>query len=303
MRVSGRKTGDFRKRLTSAALGAALLAPAAAFAGDAPAMWRLKDADSEIYLFGTFHVLPANVQWATPAFDAAMEETETTITEADVTSPEAQAAMLGLVQKYGLNPQGVTLSSTLGPERAAEIERIAASLGVPMATLEPFRPWLALISLASMAMQSAGFDPASGVESVVIKQAAAQSDKIEYFETAEEQIKILAGLDDEEMLANFDVTIEQFDDFKALTEGMLASWKTGDLGALEADILAPLRDTSPAAFRDLIVARNESWVAKIADIMEGEGDYFIAVGAGHLIGEDSVVDLLGERGFPVERVQ
>ncbi|MEQ8935476.1 MAG: TraB/GumN family protein, partial [Amphiplicatus sp.] len=298
-----RKAHGFRKTLVSAALGAAVLVPAAAFAGDAPAMWRLKDADSEIYLFGTFHVFPANVPWTTSAFDKAMEETETTITEADVTSPEAQAAMFGLVQKYGLNPQGVTLSSTLGPDRAAEIERIAGSLGVPMATLEPYRPWLALVSLASMAMQSAGFDPASGVERVVIAKATSQGDEIEYFETAEEQIKILAGLDDEEMLANFDVTIEQFDDFKALTEGMLASWKAGDLKALEADILAPLRDSSPAAFRDLIVARNESWVSKIAAIMEGEGDYFIAVGAGHLIGEDSVVDLLGERGFAVERVQ
>jgi len=301
--VAERKTNGFRKTLLGAALGAVLLSPAAAFAGDAPAMWRLKDADSEVYLFGTFHVLPASVQWTTPAFDAAMQETETTITEADVTSPEAQAAMLGLVQKYGLNPHGVTLSSTLGPERAAEVERIAGSLGVPMATLEPFRPWLALISLGSVAMQSSGFDPASGVERVVIARAASQSDRIEYFETAEEQIKILASLDDEEMLANFDVTVEQFDDFKALTEGMLASWKAGDLDALEADILAPLRDTSPAAFRDLIVARNKNWVAKIAAIMEGEGDYFIAVGAGHLVGEDSVVDLLGERGFAVERVQ
>ena len=134
-RVTERKTNGFRKTLLGAALVATFLSPAAAFAGDAPAMWRLKDADSEVYLFGTFHVLPASVQWTTPAFDAAMQETETTITEADVTSPEAQAAMLGLVQKYGLNPQGVTLSSMLGPERAAEIERIAGSLGVPMATL------------------------------------------------------------------------------------------------------------------------------------------------------------------------
>ncbi len=293
----------FRKSLLCAAFGAVLLAPAAASAGDAPAMWRLKDADSEIYLFGTFHVLPASVQWTTPEFDAAMEATETTITEADVTSPQAQAAMMGLVQKYGMNPPGVTLSSTLGPERAAQIERIASSLGVPMTMLEPFRPWLALISLATTAMQSAGFDPASGVERVVIARAGTQGDAIEYLETAEEQIKILAGLDDEEMLANFDVTVEQFEDFKALTDRMLQAWRSGDLEALDADILAPLRETSPAAFRDLIVARNESWTAKIAGIMAGEGDYFIAVGAGHLVGEDSVVDLLGERGFKVDRVQ
>ncbi|MEE2692525.1 MAG: TraB/GumN family protein [Pseudomonadota bacterium] len=303
--MKSRITGAARALIGAAALGAALFpfACAAQSSAGSPALWRVADADSELYLFGTFHLLPSRLQWETSAFDSAMRETETTIVEADVSSPEAQAAMLGLVQRYGLNPKGVTLSSTLGPKRAAELKRVAANLNVPMATLEPLRPWLALVTLAGVAMQVEGFDPSHGVETVVLARAGEEGDALAYFETAEEQVKILADLDDGEMLANFDITIEEFDDFKATTERILEAWRVGDVETLDAEILAPLRDASPKAFHALIVARNENWAKKIADLMSGEGDYFIAVGAGHLIGDDSVIDLLTEQGFTVERVQ
>lgn len=293
----------FAKVLTGAAALALAVFSAPAHADGGPAMWRLADEDSEVFLFGTFHVLPPNVEWKTPAFEAAMRATGVTVTEADVTSPAAAAAMAGLIGKYGVNPPGTTLSGTLGPARAAELERVASSLGVPMAMLETFRPWLALVSLAAIAMQQAGFDAASGVEAVVLARAAEEGDRIEYFETAEDQIRILAGLDDEQMLANFDVTIAQFDDISSLTTRMLNAWRNGDVEGLEADILAPLRKQSPAAFRALIVERNEDWAERIGEIMAGDGGYFIAVGAGHLIGADSVIDMLRARGFTVERVQ
>ena len=288
--------------LCSAAI-VAFAAPAQAADPSAPAMWRLKDSNSEVYLFGTFHVLPPSIEWTTPAFDGAMKAAETTMTEADVTSPAAQAEIGALVQQYGLNPQGVTLSSVLGPERSAELAEIAGALGVPPAALEPYRPWLALISLAAVAMQQAGFQQGSGVETVVLAQAAAEKDAIAYLETASEQIQVLAGLDEEEMLANFDVSLDQFREFKALTTRMLEAWRTGDVADLEALLVEELRSTSPKAFDDLIVRRNRNWVVKIDEIMKGEGDYFIAVGAGHLVGEDSVVDLLQERGYKVERIQ
>lgn len=296
-----------RKVVSKTLTGVAALALAAfsspAQADGAPAMWRLADENSEVFLFGTFHVLPAAIEWTTPAFEAAMQATGVTITEADVTSPAASAAMVSLIGKYGMNPPGMTLSGTLGPARAAELERVASSLGVPMSMLEGFRPWLALVSLAAIAMQKAGFDAASGVEAVVLARAAEEGDRIKYFETVDDQIRILASLDDAQMLANFDVTIAQFDDISGLTTRMLNAWRNGDVKGLEADILAPLRAQSPEAFRALIIDRNEAWAKRIDEIMAGEGGYFIAVGAGHLVGADSVLDMLRARGFAVERVQ
>ncbi|MFN0024963.1 MAG: TraB/GumN family protein [Parvularculaceae bacterium] len=269
----------------------------------APAMWRVSDADSEIYLFGTFHILPPSLQWTTPALDAAMAKTPFTLTEADTKSPEAQAKLGALVQELGLNPPGVTLSSLLGPERAKKFGDVSARFGAPLAALEPMRPWLAMISLAVMAMQSQGYASESGAEEVLLGKAAAEGDTVAHLETAEYQIRALAGLSNEEWLADFERGLEQLEDFEGFSKRTLTAWSTGDIGVIEAEMIGPMRSTAPDAYKTLIVDRNRNWVGEIEKIMTGSDDYFIAVGAGHLIGADSVVEMLKQKGYAVERAQ
>ncbi len=268
-----------------------------------PAMWRLADDDSEIFLFGTFHILPADVGWTTAAFDKAMAATSTTITEVDTKSPAAQAKLTALVQELGLNPAGVTLTSTLGPDRAARFARLAGQYGLPMQSLEPLKPWLAMITLSVGVMQKEGFEAASGAEETILARASREGDKVAHLESAEYQIRALASLDEAEILADFDASLEQFAEFKAYSQRVLGAWQTGDVASLERETLAPMRDSAPGAFEILITARNRNWADEIDTLMQGDDDYFIAVGAGHLIGEDSVVDMLAEKGYAVARVQ
>ena len=137
-----------------------------------PALWRVSDADSDVYLFGTFHVLPPNVVWRSSALESAMTDAEITIVEADTQSTEALDAIRTAVVQYGLNPEGVTLTSIVGADRAARLAMIADEVGAPMAALEPMRPWLALISLTQAVFQRSGFDPSEGVEMHILEQAA-----------------------------------------------------------------------------------------------------------------------------------
>ncbi len=268
-----------------------------------PAMWRLSDEDSKIYLFGTVHILSSDSDWSTPAFEQAMLETSVTMTEADVASPQAQASLAALIQQYGYNAPGVTLSETLGDARSGQMADLAAAYGVPMAALEPMRPWLALVMLTNVAAQKAGLDASNGAEAVVLERARNENDAIAHLESAEFQIKALASLDEEEMLANFDTTIEEFDDFNAYVEKLVGAWTNGDVKLLADEITTPLRVESPKAFETLFVSRNRTWVAQIEDLLAGEDNIFIAVGAGHLIGEESVIDQLRGAGYEVERVQ
>lgn len=294
-----------RRRLFGAGLAAALLAAAPADAGEAagPAMWSVTDADSEVYLFGTFHILPPSLGWTTPALETAMARTPITMTEADTDSPETQARMAALVQELGLNPPGVTLSSQLGPERAKQLGLVAEKIGVPMAALEPMRPWLALLSLAVGAMQREGYTSEAGAEETILKKAATQKDNVAHLETAEFQIRALAGLGTEEWLADFERGLAQLADFEGFSKRTLTAWRTGDLQRIEEEMIGPMRASAPGAYKTLIIDRNVNWVGQIERIMAGADDYFIAVGAGHLIGDDGVVEMLKEKGYAVERVQ
>jgi uncharacterized protein YbaP (TraB family) len=266
-------------------------------------MWRVFDADSEIFLFGTFHLLPASIVWTTPALDQAMMKTQITMTEADTDSPAAQQELAALVRELGLNPPGVTLSSQLGPERARQFGLVTDRYGVPMAALEPMRPWLALISLAVAIMQSQGYSSDKGAEEVILKNAGSQNDKINHLETAEFQIRTLAGLSDEDWLADFERGLAQMADFEGFSRRTLEAWRTGDLETIEEEMIGPMKEAAPAAYKALIVDRNTNWVGQIEKIMTGSDDYFIAAGAGHFIGDDGVVKLLRDRGYAVERVQ
>lgn len=298
-------------RMMKAALRAALAVAWAAFAtgpvaaenATGPAMWRLSDADSEIYLFGTFHILPPSLNWTTARLDDALTRTPITMTEADTDSPESQAKMAALVQELGLNPPGVTLSSQLGPERAKQFGLVAARIGLPMAALEPMRPWLALLSLAVGAMQAEGYSSEAGAETVILSRAAAQKDKVAHLETTEFQIRALASLSTEEWLADFERNLEQIADFEGFSKRTLNAWKTGDLQTIDREMIGPMRVAAPGAYKTLMVDRNTNWVGRIEDIMSGSDDYFIAVGAGHLIGEDGVVEMLKRKGYAIERVQ
>src|SRR5579871_2761803 len=87
---------------------------------DKPAMWRLGDADTTVYLFGTVHVLPPGLNWETPAIDAAVKASKAVYFETDV-EPD-QMIIANLVQRTGVYPPGDSLMDHLKPEEKAEVE-------------------------------------------------------------------------------------------------------------------------------------------------------------------------------------
>ena len=163
-------------------------APAAApaISGQGPALWVVKDTDSTLYLFGSIHVLRPTTGWASPRVNAAFESASDIWFE--ISNPDDQAAMIPLIQQYGLSPQ-TPLSSRLTPEELAELDVAAKTIGASAAQLEPMKPWLVALSLSVAPLIKAGYDPQSGVELALKARAEAAGKSIHGFETLEDQIK------------------------------------------------------------------------------------------------------------------
>lgn len=272
-------------------------------AGDAPAMWEVTDEDTTLYVLGTFHILPPEIKWRTPVFEMAMAQADRTITEAETDSIETLKEIQSLIGEIGMNTDGVTLSSILGDERYQRFSTACAKIGVPTETLEPFKPWLAMLTVSVIALQAKGYDPAAGVDKAVTTQAINEGDIISHFETAEQQIRILASLDENEMLANFDVSLEQIENFDALSDAMLTAWATGNTEQLREIFVTPIKSESPDAFKKLLVSRNEDWARQIDTIMSNDGKYFIAVGTAHLVGEKNLFELIDDENISIRRIQ
>ncbi|WP_339740130.1 TraB/GumN family protein [uncultured Maricaulis sp.] len=266
-----------------------------------PALWHMSDADSDIYLFGTFHLLPPSLDWQTGELRAHLASADSLYLEADVQGEGAQARVQALVVQLGLNPQGVTLSSLLDAEAIALLASVAPSVGATPQMLEPMRPWLAQIVLSVAQMQALGLDPEAGVEKALLTAIAGSDVEIGYFETAEQQVRVLADLPDEVQVRGFTEGLREMERTPALLDDMVRAWAAGDVDAIDRIVNAEMREGAPEMYQALIVQRNHDWVPQIQELLDGEGTVFVAVGAAHLSGENGVVELLRDSGIIVER--
>lgn len=286
-----------------AAFAQAAVAPASAVRavpqaeGSGPALWVVRDADSTLYLFGTVHVLRPTTAWGSARVDAAFDSADQVWFE--ISNPDDQAAIMPLIQQHGLSPDR-PLSSLLTAEEMTVLNTIAASAGMPAGQIDVFRPWLAGLALSVAPLMKAGYDPQSGVELVLKARAEAAGKPIQAFETIDKQVGILAGMSEADQLASLRLLMESWGDATAELDGMVAAWASGDVKTLEALAVDEMQVETPALYEALLVRRNTDWANQIQTLLEGSGTVFIAVGAAHLAGDDSVQEILGDRGVTVE---
>ena len=281
--------------IAASALGAPALAQ--------PAMWAVKDADSTIYLFGTVHLLKPETQWKTPKLEAAIKEAEQLWLELPTTNAEQLAPqMMPLITQFGLAP-ATPLSSNLTADEMKTLDEAAKLAGMTGAQLDIFRPWFAALTISTSAMVRAGYDPASGVDSKIEAAFGERSVKPNGLETPESQIKVFASMERDEELAYLRETMEDYENAATMLDGMVDQWSRGDIAAMEQLFVTEMREASPDLYAALLPNRNANWVGQIEEMLKGKGTIFIAVGAGHLIGEDSVQAMLKAKGIESVRVQ
>ena len=274
-----------------------LLLPVSAFAH--PALWVVKRADTTIYLFGTVHLLPNDTDWRYPALDRALAASDSLTIELTDDGP---AHMQALVLQYGLDPTH-PLADKLSPRENAALASAAQTAGVPggVRTLQIMRPWLAALTLAVTPLLKAGLDPAHGVDKLLKAQMLAAGKPVNGLETAEQQIRFLADLPPAVELAFLRATLHDANQGSSELTELIGAWKAGDTAAIARLEDEDLRQREPALYQRLLVERNRNWAGKIAAMLQKPGTVFIAVGAAHLAGPDSVQAQLRKLGIDAVR--
>ena len=278
-------------------------APAAAPApiqGQGPALWVIKDADSTLYLFGSVHVLRPTTGWASPRVQAAFDSASDIWFE--ISNPDDQAAIVPLMQQYGLSPT-YRNATALTTGELTLFGNAAQSVGSDAVRMDNYRPWLAALTLSVAPLVKAGYDPKSGVELVLKARAEAAGKPIHGFETIDKQIGILAGLPDDVQLVFLRETLKHYENAATKLDEMVSAWARGDVDVLSRVMVQEMKDASPALYQSILVDRNTDWANQIQTMLQGSGAAFIAVGAGHLAGDDSVQAILAKRGVTVEAVE
>jgi uncharacterized protein len=292
----------FRPIAALTALFAALLSPQASArtAEEAvrPALWKVADKDTTIYLFGTVHALPPGIPWYRGEIATAFEESQELVTEI---IDEDQASVQKAVAATAILPAGQTLRGMMTAEERTKYEAALSKAGVQPATFDQVEPWFAAITLAVIPLAKDGFLPQNGVEGLLDAKAKTLGHEHGALETAAYQLGLFDSLAPEVQKRFLMEVVENLPTVTTDLSRIVEAWKAGDVEQV-AELMKE-QDNDSVVLDTILFKRNKNWADWIKTRLDKPGRVFIAVGAGHLAGPGSVQEKLHELGIASTRIQ
>ena len=273
-------------------------APAAAH----PALWKLSDSDTTIYLFGTIHLLPNQYQWRTAKFNHAVESSQQLIVET-IVDPDHPQQFASAFAQLAISPTPLPpILDRVSPGKRAALEAALAKIHATPAQLDHVKTWAVGFQLLGLQFAQLGLQGQEGPEIILRKQFAAEHKSVDELETIREQLGFFDGLSEN---AQRDFLEGVLDSPQAMAKefgAMLSSWSRGDVPMIATVFNADLSG-SPELANAMVARRNANWSKWIEQRMAQPGTIMVAVGAGHLAGNGSVIEMLQKDGYRVRRVQ
>lgn len=288
-----------------------LVAAFAPVASHAQILWKItgNSAKETSYLLGTHHLAPLSMLDSIAGFNDALAAVNAVAGEVDMAKMNAEAQSL---MGHMLAPADSTLTALLAPAQADSLTTVLQKYMGPQisaAQMAPLKPaavatQLALLeTMATMPEAAQALAEGKQLDSEVQVRALALDKQIIPFETAEEQMSILMGaplakqarLLMEAVKQSLDGTASE--SARKLTDAYLAQ----DLAAI-AELIFSEKEMEVEDVERLIFARNRNWAASLSGILP-ERSVLVAVGAGHLPGDEGLISLLRKQGYTVEPVK
>lgn len=286
---------------------AALLAfgssPAAAKAPQVarPALWVVSDAHTTIYLFGTIHLLPENYQWRSAKLDEAVGRSRQLVVET-IVDEKNPAKLMQALTSLAFSPGLPPLAARVPQQKRAALAEAVRKSGFPPQALDRMETWAAAFILLGNQFRDMGLKGNQGVEIVLRNAFTGQGKPIGELESNLQQLSFFDKLPEDAQRQLLEGAIDQSSETRDEFNAMLSAWVHGDVKAIARSFNHDLA-ASPELQRVLLKNRNANWSKWIEQRMSQPGAIMVAVGAGHLAGKDSVIDMLERDGYRVRRLQ
>ena len=265
-----------------------------------PLRWVIKDVDSTIYLFGSIHVMKDGIPWLTPAIQQKFDSSDSLWEELpDIDDTQSLALV---AQKYIVNPAN-NMTEGLTADEVTRLDGLLEPYGLSSRALMGVRKWAVGLIVMQKQISVLGYDAQTGVDVTFAHQARAAGKPIHGFETADQQMQFLVPADDAEDIAALRDTLNDADETPELLGEMLTAWEAGDEAELTKVLIDKERAENPIEYQRVIVARNANWEPQVENLLQGKGTIFVTVGTAHLIGPDSLLNMLKSHGITAERVE
>jgi hypothetical protein len=277
----------------------AWLTASPAVADGHPPLWRIDGRHNSVYLLASVHVLRATDDALSEPVLRAYKAANALYMEVDLDDLDPEAAGQ-FTMEHGVLPEEQTLRDILGPERYGTAHQQALDLGLDLDQFAQLEPWVVAITIAQMQFAKLGLDPGAGVEQRLMERAKQDGKAIAGLETLADQLSALDSLPMKLQGEFLLVSLDEASDMEQEADQLINAWARGDTTALARTLVHDF-DKFPELYRSLIVDRNRKWADEIGALLDDDANYLIVVGALHLVGQDSVIELLRAHGHPAQR--
>jgi len=258
-------------------------------------LWELHGKHNTVYLLGSIHVLRPNDYPLAPVVLDAYTHAGSLLMEVnldEINSEQVQAEMLA----SAILSDGKTLPDVLGKQRYERAAALAHEIGVELSKFDQFAPWFAAEAISELQLTQLGFQPENGVEMYFMDRARSDGKSVDGLETVHDQISVFQNMSLDAQAEYLLSSLEQAHDLPKEVDSMVRAWQRGDTRWFESELQSDLGHDSDL-YQSVLVARNRKWVPKIEALLNGDKNYLVIVGTGHLAGQGSVVDLLKKDGI------
>jgi uncharacterized protein len=274
-------------------------APAPVIPIDAdPALWVVKDDDTTIYLFGTVHILKPGLTWFDEAVKQAFDKSDTLVMEI-IEPSDAQAQRE--IEAFAIDRKGKALRGRLNAEQQKIYDAAMTKLKFPTDAFDPLKPWYGSVVIEMSDLMARGYDLESGVEVDLTKAATAAKKRILGLETFSGQLQIFDSVSEKSQIELLMTSAKSVSEQSGEMEKLVDLWAKPDPDGLAKVMNEGLPEGELRTA--LLTKRNANWAAWINRRLAKPGTIFVAVGAGHLSGEDSVQAMLKTYKVETQRVE
>lgn len=276
-----------------------LVSPGLSAESDRGCLWSFKTDHNTIYLLGSMHLFKKESYPMPLTIQRAYSDSRALVFETDM-EKMADPAMQAMLLVMGMYPPDQNLFQNIPEETRTVLSEKLTKAGIPPEQFSRFKPWFCALTITMTELIRLGFDPRYGIDMHYFQRAKSDNKETLFFESFEDHLKLLAGMDQEEQASFLSQTLKDLEIIEEMASGLLCSWRKGDVDGLRDILFKSFRD-HPDIRERLLVERNRNWLEKIEELMEQPDNVLIVVGVGHLIGEGSLVEFLRDNGFQVNQ--
>jgi uncharacterized protein YbaP (TraB family) len=265
-------------------------------------IWKISSDTTHVYLLGSVHIASQDLYPLDNTIEDAYNAARYLVVEVN-TNNLTQAAATELLLEYGTYPEGDSFKKHVSEELYNKLDEQFQQYGIPIVLLDDYKPFVIYNLMSQYILESLGYKIEYGIDFYFMNKAEESNKNILELETSEFQMNLLSSVPDENIIMAMQYDIDNPETGKYL-EDLFNAWSDGDAAWMETIVFEGLAEEPDMAtyYEMMYDQRNLNMAGKIIEFLAGNEVYFVVVGAGHLVGENGLLNLLYNMGYIVEQL-